>query len=90
MFADKQKESKSRSQKSKAAEIANTFEGLIIAFVLAFLVRGFVIEAYRIPTGSMADTLLGDHYRLRCIQCGYKYNFGFLPERSDEWAPTRI
>ncbi|MHC4616595.1 MAG: signal peptidase I [Planctomycetota bacterium] len=61
---------------NRAAEIANTFEWLITAFVLAFLFRAFVMEAFRIPTGSMADTLKGAHFRLRCAQCGYPYDYG--------------
>jgi signal peptidase I len=65
-----------RRAKNRAAEIANTFEWLITAFALAFVFRAFVMEAFRIPTGSMADTLLGDHYALRCTECGYKYYYG--------------
>ncbi|MHC4060840.1 MAG: signal peptidase I [Planctomycetota bacterium] len=64
------------TRKSRAEEVANTFEWLITAFVLAFLFRAFVMEAFRIPTGSMADTLKGAHFRLRCTQCGYKYDYG--------------
>ena len=62
--------------KSRAAEIANTLEWLITAFALAFVFRAFVMEAFRIPTGSMASTLLGAHYTMRCTQCGYKYYYG--------------
>ena len=69
----KDTETKSRS---RAAEIANTFEWLITAFALAFVFRAFVMEAFRIPTGSMADTLMGAHYTMRCTQCGYKYYYG--------------
>jgi len=79
------KTEKTKSEKSprkdRAAEIANTFEWLITAFILAFLFRAFIMEAYRIPTGSMADTLKGAHFRLRCPQCGYKYDYGFMPEK---------
>ncbi|MCJ7777372.1 MAG: signal peptidase I [Sedimentisphaerales bacterium] len=64
------------AQSKKGAEIANTFEWLITAFILAFLVRAFIMEAFRIPTGSMADTLKGDYFRLCCQQCGYKYDCG--------------
>lgn len=60
----------------RTSEIANTLEWLVTAFILAFLVRAFIMEAYRIPTGSMADTLKGDHFRLCCPQCGYKYDCG--------------
>ncbi|MBN2020528.1 MAG: signal peptidase I [Sedimentisphaerales bacterium] len=66
-------------------EIANTFEWIITALALAFVFRAFVMEAFRIPTGSMADTLLGAHYRLRCTECGYKYNYGqsaFQPSKT--------
>ena len=70
-----------RKRKDIAAEIANTFEWLITAFILAFVFRAFIMEAFRIPTGSMADTLKGAHFRLCCSQCGYKYDHGFSPEK---------
>jgi len=69
----------SEKRKDRAAEVANTLEWLITAFILAFVFRAFVMEAFRIPTGSMADTLKGAHFRLRCPQCGYKYDYGFIP-----------
>ena len=62
-----------------AETIANTFEWIITAFVLAFVFRAFVLEAFRIPTGSMADTLMGDHFCIRCTQCGYSYQYNFFP-----------
>ena len=68
------------SRKDRAAEVANAFEWLITAFILAFVFRAFVMEAFRIPTGSMADTLMGAHFRLRCPQCGYRYEYGFVPQ----------
>lgn len=64
-------------RKDRMAEIANTLEWLITAFMLAFVIRSFVMEAFRIPTGSMADTLKGNHFRLRCTQCGYIYDYGY-------------
>jgi len=71
---------KPAKKKDRAAEIANTFEWLITAFILAFVFRAFVMEAFRIPTGSMADTLKGAHFRLRCPECGYPYDHGFVPQ----------
>ena len=67
-------------QKNRFAEVANTFESLIIVFALVFIFRGFILEAFRIPTGSMASTLMGAHFRLRCPRCGYEYDRGFTPE----------
>ncbi len=71
-------------RKGRAAEIANTFEWLITAFMLAFVFRAFVMEAFRIPTGSMADTLKGAHFQLGCPQCGYEYAYNF----GDELVPN--
>ncbi|MHC4570919.1 MAG: signal peptidase I [Planctomycetota bacterium] len=73
--------SRKAARKDRAAEVANTFEWLITAFILAFVFRAFIMEAFRIPTGSMADTLKGAHFRLRCRQCGYKYDYGFDSRR---------
>jgi signal peptidase I len=44
-----------RPEKSKFREYA---ESLIVAALIAFLVRGFVIQAFKIPSGSMIPTLL--------------------------------
>src|SRR5881392_2392376 len=38
------------------------FESLVIAVVLALFIRTFVVQAFKIPTGSMEENLLiGDH-----------------------------
>lgn len=65
---------------ANARSIANTFEWIITAFILAFVFRAFVMEAFRIPTGSMAETLKGDHWRLVCDQCSYKYDYNHSAE----------
>ncbi len=53
--------------------IKETFESIVIAFILAFVFRAYVVEAFVIPTGSMAPTLLGAHYSVHCPQCGYGF-----------------
>ena len=53
--------------------VKETAEAILIAFVFAFVFRAYVVEAFVIPTGSMAPTLLGQHMRVRCIQCGYRF-----------------
>lgn len=46
-------------------------EALTVAFVIAMIIRAFVLQAYRIPSSSMEDTLLkGDHI------LATKYNYG--------------
>ncbi len=79
MFSEKAK-SGTKHHHTTAESIANTFEWLITAFILAFVFRAFVLEAFRIPTGSMAETLKGDHFRLRCTQCGFEYDRNFNAE----------
>lgn len=56
--------------------LLETLESLLMALVLALIIRGSVMEAYVIPTGSMAPTLLGRHLQLRCPNCGYRYARG--------------
>lgn len=53
--------------------LKETFTSLIIAFVLAFVFRGFVVEPYVIPTNSMAPTLLGAHVRVADPETGYNW-----------------
>ena len=55
------------------AAIRETVESVIVAFVLAFLFRTFEAEAFVIPTGSMAPTLMGKHKDVDCPMCGYRY-----------------
>ncbi len=53
-----------------------TTESVALAVILAFLFRAFVAEAFVIPTGSMAPTLMGQHKDVQCPECGYWYQAG--------------
>lgn len=55
-----------------------TIESIVIAFILAFIFRAFLAEAYRIPTGSMAPTLFGAHQSRMCDNCGYQYTYAII------------
>ena len=48
-------------------------EQIVVAVILAILIRGFDAEAFVIPTGSMAPTLMGRHKEVTCPECGYVY-----------------
>lgn len=51
----------------------DTVEAIVVAFILALVVRGFEAQAFVIPTGSMAPTLMGRHKEISCPQCGFVY-----------------
>ena len=52
----------------------DTVEAIVVAFILALVVRGFEAQAFVIPTGSMAPTLMGRHKEITCAQCGFLYS----------------
>ncbi len=64
--------------------IRETVESIVIAFVLAFLFRTFEAEAFVIPTGSMAPTLMGRHKDVVCPKCGYSYQVSASEEESED------
>ena len=52
----------SEKARKKKSTVREYIEALIIAIVVALLLRAFVIEAFKIPSGSMIPNLLvGDH-----------------------------
>lgn len=61
-----------------------TVESIVVAVILAFLFRGFVAEAFVIPTGSMAPSLQGNHKDLACEKCGYRYRASASMENDDQ------
>ena len=63
--------------------IRDTVESIWVAIVVALVLRAFLIEAFVIPTGSMAPGLMGEHWDLSCPACGYEYAFGLAPNREE-------
>ncbi|MDD5458947.1 MAG: signal peptidase I [Phycisphaerae bacterium] len=74
---ENQNRTKGGSSTGVVTEIASTIESLIIALILALVFMEFVLQAFRIPTGSMAHTLRGDHFQFICRQCGFRYDYGY-------------
>jgi signal peptidase I len=61
------------AQKSKLRE---NIEAIIIAIILALFIRTFIIQAFKIPSGSMIPTLqIGDHILVNKFIYGVKIPF---------------
>lgn len=61
---------------STGARVFETVQTVLTALILAFVFRAFLVEAFIIPTGSMAPSLLGMHGTMRCSDCGIEFDFG--------------
>jgi hypothetical protein len=59
-------------------------ETIVFVVVLVLILKTFLAEAFVIPTGSMATTLLGYHKEVTCQQCGHR----FLVNTSKEADPA--
>ena len=83
---------KDEKLRRELASLRDTIESIWVAIVLAFVLRAFMVEAFVIPTGSMAPRLLGEHWDLQCPSCGYEYAFGWrnkvAPVRSHTYTPS--
>src|SRR4051812_48827948 len=53
-----------------------TIEFLLLLGIGILLLRTFAAEAYVVPTGSMAPTLLGFHKELTCPNCKFPFVIG--------------
>src|SRR5437667_10645876 len=80
-----------KSADAGEGNIKETIESILVAFILAFIFRAFVVEAFVIPTGSMAPTLMGAHMRFRCEDCGYEWtvNYSSPGDGDDMYIPKR-
>jgi signal peptidase I len=75
----------------KKSVIQEWVESIIVAFILAMIIRAFVVQAFKIPTGSMRPTLLeGDLILVNKFIYGAKVPFTnirlpafSLPKRGD-------
>ncbi len=58
------------------SQLREYIEAILLAIVIAFFIRTFVIQAYKIPSGSMKPTLqIGDHILVTKFIYGIKIPF---------------
>lgn len=63
------------SVKSKSA-LRENIEAIVVAVILALFIRTFIVQAFKIPSGSMKPTLLiGDHILVNKFIYGVKIPF---------------
>jgi len=71
------------SAAARGSEFREWTEAIVIAFALAIILRTFLVQAYKIPSGSMEPTLLiGDHIMVNKVVFGLRVPdslFGFTP-----------
>ncbi len=53
--------------------VKETLTSIMISFIVALVFRGFVVEGFQIPTGSMGPTLLGAHVDVHSEITGYDW-----------------
>ena len=59
----------------------DNFEGLLVAVVLALIIRHFSVEAFEIPTGSMGPTLYGMHVWIDSPNTDYRFAAGVATDQ---------
>ncbi len=60
----------------KKGRLRENIEAIVIAIVLALFIRTFVVQAFKIPSGSMKQTLLiGDHILVNKFIYGVKFPY---------------
>lgn len=53
--------------------VRESLETIVFVVVLVFLLKQFVVEAFVIPTGSMAETLYGYQKNIKCAECSFEF-----------------
>jgi len=76
----------------KKDAVREVFETIVFVVVLVLMLKLFVVEAFVIPTGSMAETLYGYNKIVTCPQCGHEFpvNSSNEVDPSDGRAPRAV
>ena len=64
------------AEKRQKSSLRENIEAVIIAVIIAMFIRTFIIQAFKIPSGSMLETLqIGDHILVNKFIYGVKIPF---------------
>ncbi len=66
------------ASKPSKGKVRENVEALVIAIILALFIRAFVVQAFKIPSGSMQNTLLiGDYILVNKFAYGLRSPIGY-------------
>ncbi len=64
------------TEKRQKSSLRENIEAVIIAIIIAMFIRTFIVQAFKIPSGSMLETLqIGDHILVNKFIYGVKIPF---------------
>ncbi|OWK43854.1 S26 family signal peptidase [Fimbriiglobus ruber] len=70
--------------------VREVFETIVFVVALVLMLKLFVVEAFVIPTGSMAETLYGYHKNVTCKECGYTFPVNSSDEVDPQDGVTKL
>jgi signal peptidase I len=85
-----QAESTRSEEKAQPNTLREVLETVVFVVVLVVLLKAFAAEAFVIPTGSMATTLLGYNKHVECPMCGAKFPVNASDEAGKGGETKRI
>ena len=72
----KSKEKSGTDDRPKKSALRENVEAVVVAVILALFIRTFIVQAFKIPSGSMKETLqIGDHILVNKFIYGVKIPF---------------
>lgn len=64
--------------------VREVVETVVFVIILVLLLKSFIAEAFIIPTGSMAPTLLGYNDIMTCPQCRFSFPLNIHAETGED------
>jgi len=65
-----------QQQKAQKSKLTEYIEAIVVAVIIALFIRTFIVQAFKIPSGSMKPTLqIGDHILVNKFIYGIKLPF---------------